>query len=375
MDNKHRILIVDDDEIVFDLIECALADEFELVYSSSGSEAISALECKNFQLVILDVGLPDVTGYEICRHIRADDCMADIGVIFLSGYDSLEYRIKGYEAGADDYIEKPFDTTEVRAKICVAIKNIEERKKAKQKAAGAFEAAMTAITSAGELGVILHFLKKSFSCDEAESLAGEIITACTDYGLNVIVRLKTSDLPVFSGTDGDGTELEKSLFDHVADDLHIYSFNNRCIFNFGDVALLVKNMPTENDEKCGRIRDNCALLCEASNASLKGILSTQKIVFQQEKLRKMMKYSSGILEIIDRKSIDQRDGSINIMSKLVDEVESSFMNLGLTDNQEREFLSMVSKAETSLLSLLELGNVVEGHVLKLMHEFRGMLEQ
>jgi len=112
---KARIMIVEDEPGIVDAIQYALETEgFETLCFSSGMPVISALAEHPADLVILDIGLPDISGFELCRQIRQ---LGSIPIIFLTARTDEIDRIVGLEIGADDYITKPFSPREVSARV------------------------------------------------------------------------------------------------------------------------------------------------------------------------------------------------------------------------------------------------------------------
>ncbi len=112
------LLIVDDvPENIHELI-AALNDEYRIVVANSGERALQMLNNGNIpELILLDIIMPDMDGYEVCRHVKSLDCCAGIPVIFVTVIDATEDKIKGFDVGAADFITKPFDIDEIRARI------------------------------------------------------------------------------------------------------------------------------------------------------------------------------------------------------------------------------------------------------------------
>jgi two-component system, sensor histidine kinase and response regulator len=126
---KPTILAVDDDLIILDMYEAILANEYNLHRTSSAEEALDFLKSRRrVDLILLDIMMPNVDGYETCRRIRENPLLSDVKVILVSAKIMLEDRLHGYEIGADDYVTKPFDASELLAKVKVflRLKNVEE---------------------------------------------------------------------------------------------------------------------------------------------------------------------------------------------------------------------------------------------------------
>ncbi len=115
MKANARILLVEDEPSIADNIQYALkAASFEVDWSASGQEALRAFSNQTPDLVILDIGLPDMDGFEVCRKLRA---LSDLPILFLSARSDEIDRVVGLELGADDYICKPFSPRELVARV------------------------------------------------------------------------------------------------------------------------------------------------------------------------------------------------------------------------------------------------------------------
>src|SRR5262245_49904670 len=127
-----RVLVVDDESDVCRLLTFSLEQAgFEASSATSASDALLSIGRKPPAVIVLDVGLPDLSGVEVCRRIRADRELADIGIVMLTALGSREDRIVGLEAGADDYVVKPFDVQEVVLRVRALARRISERERAR----------------------------------------------------------------------------------------------------------------------------------------------------------------------------------------------------------------------------------------------------
>ncbi len=112
---KPRILIVEDEPGIADTLQYALrTDGFEPVWVGTGAEAVSQMRSEVPALVILDVGLPDASGFEVFKRLRE---VADVPVVFLTARSDEIDRVVGLELGADDYVPKPFSPRELVARV------------------------------------------------------------------------------------------------------------------------------------------------------------------------------------------------------------------------------------------------------------------
>lgn len=115
---KSNILVVDDIMNNLELLEIVLDDAgYDVRTATSGEMALKSVATQKPDLILLDIMMPGIDGYETCRQIKADETSAGIPIIFLSAKSETEDKIKGLEVGAVDYLSKPFDTAEVLARI------------------------------------------------------------------------------------------------------------------------------------------------------------------------------------------------------------------------------------------------------------------
>jgi two-component system catabolic regulation response regulator CreB len=118
--NQKHILVIEDEPSIADNITYALKFEgFEYTWVTLGNEGIERLKKEPFDLVILDVGLPDINGFEVCKRIRE---MSNIPIIFLTARGEEIDRVVGLEIGGDDYVVKPFSPRELVARVKVILR-------------------------------------------------------------------------------------------------------------------------------------------------------------------------------------------------------------------------------------------------------------
>ncbi len=110
-----RVLVVDDETAITSFLRMGLAHlGYQVVVASSGPEALAVAAQEPFDVVVLDVMLPGLDGVEVCRRLRGD---LDLCILMLTAADAVPERVAGLEAGADDYLVKPFDFTELVARV------------------------------------------------------------------------------------------------------------------------------------------------------------------------------------------------------------------------------------------------------------------
>src|SRR5689334_15181395 len=111
-----RVLVVEDDSDLRRLLERGLAEEgYELEMASTGHDALAAAQARPPAMIVLDIGLPDTDGRDLCQALRTRGVMAP--VLFLTARDSVPDRVSGFGVGGDDYLTKPFEFAELVARL------------------------------------------------------------------------------------------------------------------------------------------------------------------------------------------------------------------------------------------------------------------
>ncbi|MFQ5493889.1 MAG: response regulator [Phycisphaerae bacterium] len=128
MQLSHRILAVDDSHTNIAIIKRMMGRTYRLMTATSGEQALRIAPEFRPDLMLLDIMMPGMDGYEVCRRLRGDPVLRPMKVIMVSAKAMLAERLEGYAAGADDYITKPFEQDELLAKVRVylRLKSVEE---------------------------------------------------------------------------------------------------------------------------------------------------------------------------------------------------------------------------------------------------------
>ena len=127
MDRQKTIMIVDDTEMNIDILVEALQDDYELIVAINGLEAIELLEEQKPDLILLDIMMPEMDGYEVLKKLKENPDLEHIPVILLSAITDSDSKNKGFSLGAVDYVTKPFEIVEVKARVKTQLKIEEAR--------------------------------------------------------------------------------------------------------------------------------------------------------------------------------------------------------------------------------------------------------
>jgi DNA-binding response OmpR family regulator len=116
--DKHTILVVEDDFDVSNMLRIYFeAKDYEVIIAPRGEKALQECQKALPNVVLLDIILPDIDGYQVCQRLKSDQRTSNVPIIFLTQKDERADRIAGLGMGADDYITKPFDVAELEASV------------------------------------------------------------------------------------------------------------------------------------------------------------------------------------------------------------------------------------------------------------------
>ena len=126
-DTRQKILIVDDELDALTALKRALeADNYNVVEASDGLSAIEKVKTEKPDVVLLDLMMPEMDGIEACKHLKSDPKYKHIPIIMLTAKGEIDNKIEGIEMGADDYVTKPFNLQELKARIKMILRRAQD---------------------------------------------------------------------------------------------------------------------------------------------------------------------------------------------------------------------------------------------------------
>lgn len=335
MPDLPTIMVVDDDELMRMLLQNALEGAFRVVAVNSGDACLTACAEQRPDLILLDVEMPGMDGYETCKRLKRGDGAAP-PVIFVSGHDRLQDRLQGYDAGGEDYILKPVEAAELVAKVTLRLKAAEEQAQIKHMAAYASSTAMTAMSSMGEMGILLQALQNFNDCSTLESLAAAVLKALSDYGLTGMVRLRTPQGVVLLSTSGTVSPIELSIIDQVAAMGRIVEYRTRMSISYDHVTLLINNCPQDDSDRRGRLRDHLAVLAEGAQVRAMAI-------HRDNVIERVILQASRTLSRIDEAQREMQTDTILALQDMNAKLEAAYMSAALSESQESYMATIVAQ--------------------------------
>lgn len=348
MSETEKILVVDDDSFTHELFEEMLAERYSLLHAQNGRDAQMIAAVEHPDLILLDVEMPDLDGYEVCRRLRSEG--TDVPIIFVSGCDAIEDRLRGYDAGGDDYVVKPFERQELLAKVARLLNVGVERRNLGAMASSASQAALAAMTSMGEMGVLLQSLQSFNACLDHAALADAALAGLRLYSLRGVVQIRAAAGDLTRTEQGEASPLETSVITHMAGMERIVQFRNRLAINYPHVTVMVSDLPLEDADRCGRLRDHLAVLGESAEVRATAIDGAIAARRRNDGIRHVIDAIIGTLGEVDAAQRRSRADTQLAIDAFNFRMVEAFATVALSDAQEEMMSAIVAAGLDSILS-------------------------
>ncbi|GKW52553.1 MULTISPECIES: PleD family two-component system response regulator [Pseudoalteromonas] len=330
-----RILAVDDEPFNLEIIEEILEDlDFELKMVNSGPECLEVVEEFDPQVILLDVSMPQMSGYDVCRKLKENPNTQKIIVMFVSARGTVEERMEGYSVGAEDYIVKPFSHNELKLKLQHLNQVLIEKESLEQQVEDATSTAFNAMANSSEMGQIVNYIEHIGSIDNEHELGKAFLNCLGAFDLQSNVEFRLDNEVLHFSVSGVCSPIVIELFEMLKSKGRLHEFSNRILVNYEMISLLILNMPGQDPDKHGRIRDHICFLVSVTEQQLKAILTKKELLQQQQQLNdavgKVHSKFTGLIELLNENRINNEA----VFKRLQEDLESRIPTMGLDEDQE-----------------------------------------
>ena len=330
-----RILAVDDEPFNLEIIEEILEDlDFELKMVNSGPECLEVVEEFDPQVILLDVSMPQMSGYDVCRKLKENPNTQKIIVMFVSARGTVEERMEGYSVGAEDYIVKPFSHNELKLKLQHLNQVLIEKESLEQQVEDATSTAFNAMANSSEMGQIVNYIEHIGSIDNEQELGKVFLNCLGAFDLQSNVEFRLDNEVLHFSVSGVCSPIVIELFEMLKSKGRLHEFSNRILVNYEMISLLILNMPGQDPDKHGRIRDHICFLVSVTEQQLKAILTKKELLQQQQQLNdavsKVHSKFTGLIELLNENRINNEA----VFKRLQEDLESRIPTMGLDEDQE-----------------------------------------
>ncbi|MBH0038234.1 MULTISPECIES: response regulator [unclassified Pseudoalteromonas] len=330
-----KILAVDDEPFNLEIIEEILEElDFELQVAASGPECLSMVEGYMPQVILLDVSMPQMNGYEVCKALKANPNTAHIIVMFVSARGTVEERMEGYSVGAEDYIVKPFGHDELKSKLKNLNQVLVEKQSLEKQVEDATSTAFNAMANSSEMGQIVNYVENIGFINDPQELGKALIDCLQSFDLQSNVEFRESDEISHFALNGVCSPIVVELFEMLKNKGRLHEFSHRILVNYELISLLILNMPDHDPDKHGRIRDHVCFIVSVTEQQLRAIMTKKMLESQQAKLNAVAStvHSKfhGLISLLN----DNRQNNEKVFKQLQEELEERIPTMGLDEDQE-----------------------------------------
>ena len=351
---KFKILSVDDEPTNQLVIDEILEDDYEVKLVYSGEECLENVKEFSPDLILLDINMPGINGYETCERLKSDDKTRTIPVIILSALSTTEEKLKGYEVGASDYIPKPFDHDELLIKIekglsdhasyvdSVPEEQSEDDDKENEKLLNELQSsrtiAMDAMRYTSDLGAIVKFYEESAQCKDFESLISTVFVTTNELGLNASIQIRDGSDIFNKSSNGEMSAMESSVIEISKDKGRFFDFKARTIMNYKHSSILIKNMPLKDEKKYGIMKDILGALGNGAEERVRTIILERTMLSNREQVISLIQET---FKNINTKYLERSRQSIELLESMVNEVIQTIEAMDLLSYQEEQLEKVI----------------------------------
>ncbi len=353
--SKYSICYIDDNATNQTLIRKSLDGNYHINSITHPQEALSSLLKINPDLILLDVNMPEINGYTLCKSIRDEQAFKETPIIFLTCRSELKDKLEGFASGGDAYITKPYQIDELKCIIETQTQHYERLKESKKNTENANNLVFSILKNNNEMGLITQYARNLSKALSPEALLKETISALNGFGLKSTLQIQIKSEDITQRSDSTPpSPIELELLELSKNNGRITHIKNKYIFSGNRCVFLIKNMPIEDTDLTGRLKDHLAIIVETCDAYIdlinyKHSEAEKNIDAAKTANSQISKDFNKIISIFSGLNKNSKD----IFDNLISDIEESFIFLGLTEDQELQISKYIETAKIKIDQLLD----------------------
>lgn len=330
-----NILIIDDERSAGKLMKAALSINSNCEVVDCAEQAIEKLKTFIPHVIVMDIHMPGIDGYDLCKTLKRQESFQNTGILFISGDNTLEKRLQAFDVGGDDFIAKPFEVRELQRKTARLAEFVMQRQSLVKQEEESRKVAIESMQLASEYGNVMAFFKEMYQAQNIDSIVQLFFRAMQKFELKTSIMVNIEWPMYFDSTHDRISPIEHSVYELLTGKGRLYQFGKRMILNDKYVSFIVKNMP-DDETLSGHIRDYCAALIEGMSARIETIkkqLALKKII---DNLQNETDCIDSYLELLK----NQNEKTLQDISH---EISHSFHFLDLNEEQEDTLSKIIER--------------------------------
>jgi CheY-like chemotaxis protein len=335
MADKLFIYLVSNDEPFITSHKERLGSEADLNVYRSAAELRSGLAARRPDLVVLDTDVDGGEGFAMHRELRDDFDTSDLYQLLLC--NGKDVAREGFDA--DDQLLKPVSEELLFFKLAQVGKIFEQKAASREQMAYAQNVAFTSMSSMGELGVVMQFLSKSFTCNTIQAVVALAVESLLQYELEgAVYVLWDGDSLVRTH---DGTEISPhnhTLIEQRRTLGRLLEIDRNLVVNYDHVTILITNLPEDDAQRLGRVRDNIATLAEGIESRIQGLLLEHDNILKQQGIRYAAWEIRDSVKNLDARQNADLTNTRQLVNDVIDDFENTFLHMGMQPEIENQLI-------------------------------------
>lgn len=352
MSQSFTVFVVDDDPLVLEIVRSTLEPDCRIETFANAEACLERLATAQPDFFLLDISLPGIDGYALCRQIKDDAALRRTPVTFISAHDTIDDRVRGYDAGGEDFIVKPFEPEELLRKLRVAQHLVLAQRSLTGQLEDAELLSSLVMASMDETGILLQFMSKLIAMDNADEIASGVLELMQRYQLDGVVQTRNGQTTQTLSAAGRNLPLEVAVIEHLRHQGRIFEFRRRGVHNFERVTLMINNLPISDPDFCGRLRDHLSVAAQGVDSRLRAIESEEANRITQKGIQSALENVGETIMALHDAQQRNAAASSKLVAELHESLLNSFYRLGLTDPQEEFLQSLVGDFMARMVHLL-----------------------
>jgi DNA-binding response OmpR family regulator len=358
MEDQSLILYFEDEPAVAQLVMEYLGNKGYRFchfseYPARGLEAIR-FHCQSpISIVLLDINMPGKTGYEVCEILKDDFLPDNVPVLFTSGLMDNEDIMKAFAAGADDYLIKPVRLNELAIKVSKLIEQKQQQFDAVEQSTAAMKIAFDAMKNSSELGDILRFHEAVHQAEDFDVLSDLTFSAMKNFELETTIVFLTDDEPAYYRDDMQKSQLEFESIIAARSKGRLFSWKKYSFFSYDLFTVLVRNMPIDDVERYGILKDQVCLLLNGVDARCRGILIAQSELEKQQRIASVNKILANLVLEIEQGNVNLSEQFERIITDMETNITAEVAQFSLMEYEESKLMAVVKDSMSAATALFE----------------------
>ena len=355
---RGNILYFEDDADVAELTSCQLDQRGFSIwwyqkYPSAGIDAIVDGIGVLPDIILLDINMPERSGFDILKDIQSRAELTHIPVLFISGEASDEEVLRAYEAGGHDYLVKPVRMDELVIKIDRYIKHFSQVKVKELQITDAQTMAFDAMAANSELGKIIRFFEESAHLKSFYDLGKLFLDSIGEFGVAGSVMFFTGNDEFYLSCDGIDYPLERKTIKAARNSRKIVDVGEKSLFNYPKVSLLIKNMPVDNPVRYGHLKDQLCIF-------LNGVAERVESLHNEHLAERQSEHISIVANVMAQMVLDMEKNSVKLSKALEDviielesKISAELVGFNLLEEEEKVLIQNISQSIEKASSLFD----------------------